>query len=83
MAPAVGTLLADLALTGETKGLDLEYFRIGRFSENPKEGCNSGIRDGRGGGGVGGRGGVHVSLYDRDLLSCLARSAVTDGDNGR
>ncbi|KAM6547862.1 hypothetical protein CsatB_019538 [Cannabis sativa] len=36
MAPAVGTLLADLALTGETKGLDLEYFRIGRFSENPK-----------------------------------------------
>uniref|UniRef100_A0A803QPD4 FAD dependent oxidoreductase domain-containing protein n=1 Tax=Cannabis sativa TaxID=3483 RepID=A0A803QPD4_CANSA len=36
MAPAVGTLLADLALTGETKGLDLEYFRIGRFSDNPK-----------------------------------------------
>lgn len=36
MAPAVGRVLADLALTGETKGVDLKYFRIGRFVENPK-----------------------------------------------
>ncbi|XP_062112271.1 probable sarcosine oxidase [Humulus lupulus] len=36
MAPAVARLLADLALTGETKGNGLKYFRIGRFVENPK-----------------------------------------------
>ncbi|PON73054.1 Sarcosine oxidase, monomeric [Parasponia andersonii] len=36
MAPAVGRVLADLALTGEANGVDLKYFRIGRFEENPR-----------------------------------------------
>lgn len=36
MAPAIGRVLADLALTGEAKGVDLKYFRIRRFEENPK-----------------------------------------------
>ncbi|KAG6739140.1 hypothetical protein POTOM_056726 [Populus tomentosa] len=36
MAPVVGRILADLALSGEAKGVDLKHFRIQRFQENPK-----------------------------------------------
>lgn len=36
MAPVVGRVLADLVLNGETNGVELEYFRIQRFKENPK-----------------------------------------------
>ncbi|KAL3747928.1 hypothetical protein ACJRO7_016706 [Eucalyptus globulus] len=36
MAPAVGKILADLALVGHADGVELEHFRIGRFEENPK-----------------------------------------------
>lgn len=36
MAPVVGKILADLALTGHADGVELEHFRIGRFEEYPK-----------------------------------------------
>ncbi|KAJ4849055.1 hypothetical protein Tsubulata_029531 [Turnera subulata] len=36
MAPVVGRVLADLVLSGETNGVELEYFRIQRFQENPR-----------------------------------------------
>ncbi|XP_050215662.1 probable sarcosine oxidase [Mercurialis annua] len=36
MAPIVGRILADLALHGETKGVDLKYFSIQRFEDNPR-----------------------------------------------
>ncbi|KAJ6697682.1 hypothetical protein OIU79_011271 [Salix purpurea] len=35
MAPVVGRVLADLVLIGEAKGVELKYFRIRRFQENP------------------------------------------------
>ncbi|KAJ9184143.1 hypothetical protein P3X46_007914 [Hevea brasiliensis] len=36
MAPLVGRILADMALCGEAKGVNLKHFRIRRFQENPK-----------------------------------------------
>ncbi|CAB4266572.1 unnamed protein product [Prunus armeniaca] len=36
LSPVVGRILADLALCGETQGVDLKHFRIARFQENPK-----------------------------------------------
>lgn len=36
MSPAIGRILADLALTGAAEGAELKYFRIGRFEENPE-----------------------------------------------
>ncbi|KAJ9167603.1 hypothetical protein P3X46_019220 [Hevea brasiliensis] len=36
MAPVVGRILSDMALCGEAKGVDLKYFRIQRFQQNPK-----------------------------------------------
>ncbi|KAE8056516.1 hypothetical protein FH972_013284 [Carpinus fangiana] len=36
MGPVVGRILADLVLTGETKGVELKHFRIQRFEENPQ-----------------------------------------------
>ncbi|TVU10110.1 hypothetical protein EJB05_43618 [Eragrostis curvula] len=41
MAPAVGRILAEMAIDGEARtaaeaGVDLAYFRIGRFVDNPK-----------------------------------------------
>ncbi|XVE53483.1 hypothetical protein DITRI_Ditri03aG0006700 [Diplodiscus trichospermus] len=36
MSPAIGRILTDLVLTGEAKGVELKYFRIARFEENPK-----------------------------------------------
>ncbi|OWM77274.1 probable sarcosine oxidase [Punica granatum] len=36
MAPIVGRMLVDLAFTGKTEGVELKYFKIGRFQENPK-----------------------------------------------
>lgn len=35
MGPVVGRILADLAVLGEAKGVELKYFKIGRFKENP------------------------------------------------
>ncbi|XP_010273588.1 PREDICTED: probable sarcosine oxidase [Nelumbo nucifera] len=35
MGPAVGRILADLALDGEALGVELSYLRLGRFEENP------------------------------------------------
>ncbi|ESR63437.1 hypothetical protein CICLE_v10008459mg [Citrus x clementina] len=36
MAPAVGRILADLVLSGEAQGVELQHFRISRFKENPE-----------------------------------------------
>lgn len=36
MAPVVGRILADLAVSGEAKGVELKHFSIRRFQENPK-----------------------------------------------
>ena len=36
MSPAIGRILADLALKGVAEGMELKYFRIARFEENPK-----------------------------------------------
>ncbi|GAV62541.1 DAO domain-containing protein [Cephalotus follicularis] len=36
MAPVVGRILADLVLIGEARGVELKYFRIGRFEDNPR-----------------------------------------------
>ncbi|KAF7129338.1 hypothetical protein RHSIM_Rhsim10G0084800 [Rhododendron simsii] len=36
MAPAVGRILADLAISGEAKGVDLKHFEMRRFEGNPK-----------------------------------------------
>ncbi|XP_065850638.1 probable sarcosine oxidase [Euphorbia lathyris] len=36
MAPIVGRILADMALNGEAKGVDMKYFKIERFQHNPK-----------------------------------------------
>ncbi|PIA43726.1 hypothetical protein AQUCO_01800051v1 [Aquilegia coerulea] len=36
MGPVVGRVLADLVINGEAQGVDLSYFRLGRFEENPK-----------------------------------------------
>ncbi|XP_057958275.1 probable sarcosine oxidase [Malania oleifera] len=36
MGPLVGRILADLALDGEAKGVELRQFRLGRFEVNPK-----------------------------------------------
>lgn len=36
MAPAVGRILADLAISGEAKGVDLKHFELRRFEGNPK-----------------------------------------------
>lgn len=36
MAPVVGRILADLALEGEARNVELKHFRIKRFEENPK-----------------------------------------------
>ncbi|MBA0568416.1 hypothetical protein Golob_005913 [Gossypium lobatum] len=36
MSPAIGRILADLALIGEAKGVELKQFRIARFEENPR-----------------------------------------------
>ncbi|WCJ30497.1 FAD-dependent oxidoreductase family protein [Euphorbia peplus] len=36
MAPIIGRILADMALYGEAKGVDMKYFKIERFQHNPK-----------------------------------------------
>ncbi|XP_072979058.1 probable sarcosine oxidase [Typha angustifolia] len=36
MGPAVGRILADLAIDGEAKGVDLRWFRMARFEKDPK-----------------------------------------------
>ncbi|EEF27281.1 probable sarcosine oxidase [Ricinus communis] len=36
MAPVIGRILADLALDGEAKGVDLNHFSIQRFRDNPQ-----------------------------------------------
>ncbi|KAF6155630.1 hypothetical protein GIB67_034725 [Kingdonia uniflora] len=36
MGPVIGRILADLVLNGETKGVELKHFRLGRFEENAK-----------------------------------------------
>ncbi|KAL3587186.1 hypothetical protein D5086_014053 [Populus alba] len=36
MAPVVGRVLADLVLSGEAKGVEMKYFRVQRFQDNPK-----------------------------------------------
>jgi len=36
MAPVIGRILAELAADGEAKGVDLKYFRIGRFRVTSK-----------------------------------------------
>lgn len=36
MAPIIGKILADLAFTGKSEGVEMKHFRIGRFEENPK-----------------------------------------------
>ncbi|GKU87472.1 hypothetical protein SLEP1_g1865 [Rubroshorea leprosula] len=36
MSPIIGRILADLVLTGEAEGVEMKYFRIARFEENPK-----------------------------------------------
>ncbi|XP_038896765.1 probable sarcosine oxidase [Benincasa hispida] len=36
MSPAIGRILAELALKGEAEGVELKYFKIARFEENPK-----------------------------------------------
>ncbi|OMO86137.1 FAD dependent oxidoreductase [Corchorus capsularis] len=35
MAPVIGRILGDLALTGEANGVELKHFRIARFQDNP------------------------------------------------
>ncbi|GMN73743.1 hypothetical protein TIFTF001_052233, partial [Ficus carica] len=35
-APAVGRVLADLALNGTAEGVELDKFRIRRFEGNPR-----------------------------------------------
>ncbi|KAF4364080.1 hypothetical protein G4B88_015114 [Cannabis sativa] len=47
------------------------------------EWCNGGIRDGRGGGGVGGRGGVHMSLRHSTFGSQWLQSGVVVRDEPR
>ncbi|XP_058068145.1 probable sarcosine oxidase [Magnolia sinica] len=36
MGPVVGRIVSDLVLDDEAQGVDLSYFRLGRFEENPK-----------------------------------------------
>ncbi|KAI4376230.1 hypothetical protein MLD38_014015 [Melastoma candidum] len=36
MAPVVGRILADLALTGTADGVELQHFRLARFNADPK-----------------------------------------------
>ncbi|KAL6207699.1 hypothetical protein ACLB2K_018653 [Fragaria x ananassa] len=36
LSPVVGRVLADLALSGEAKGVELKHFSIARFQENPQ-----------------------------------------------
>ncbi|KAK7351440.1 hypothetical protein VNO77_10912 [Canavalia gladiata] len=36
MAPVIGRILTDLAVEGETKGVDIKYFRIARFNITSK-----------------------------------------------
>ncbi|KAF8392814.1 hypothetical protein HHK36_021051 [Tetracentron sinense] len=36
MGPVVGRIVADLVLNGETIGVELKHFRLGRFEEDPK-----------------------------------------------
>lgn len=36
MSPAIGRVLADLAVDGTAERVELKYFRIARFEENPK-----------------------------------------------
>ncbi|PRQ27421.1 putative sarcosine oxidase [Rosa chinensis] len=36
LSPVVGRILADLALSGQAKGVELKHFRIARFQENPQ-----------------------------------------------
>lgn len=36
MAPAIGRILADLAITGDAKNVNLPYFSLERFKKNPK-----------------------------------------------
>ncbi|OUZ99203.1 FAD dependent oxidoreductase [Macleaya cordata] len=36
MGPVVGRILADMVLNGEAKGVELKYFRLDRFEENPR-----------------------------------------------
>lgn len=35
MSPLIGKILADLALDGAAKGVEIKYFRIARFQDNP------------------------------------------------
>ncbi|KAL0553241.1 hypothetical protein IC582_007130 [Cucumis melo] len=36
MSPAIGRILAELALKGAAEGVELKYFKLARFEENPK-----------------------------------------------
>ncbi|KNA24585.1 hypothetical protein SOVF_014340 [Spinacia oleracea] len=36
MGPVIGRVVADLVLHGETKGVELDYFKLARFDNNPK-----------------------------------------------
>ncbi|GAB4833087.1 hypothetical protein Ancab_007146 [Ancistrocladus abbreviatus] len=36
MGPVVGRVLADLVIDGVAKGVDMKYFKLGRFENNPK-----------------------------------------------
>ncbi|XP_052210050.1 probable sarcosine oxidase [Diospyros lotus] len=36
MAPAVGRIVADMVMTGEAQGVELQQFELGRFGRNPK-----------------------------------------------
>ncbi|KAI3834711.1 hypothetical protein MKX03_000320 [Papaver bracteatum] len=36
MGPAIGRILAEMVMNGEAKGVELKYFTLGRFEENPR-----------------------------------------------
>lgn len=36
MGPVIGRILADMAVDGEARGVEMKYFKIGRFDDNPK-----------------------------------------------
>ncbi|KAL5974131.1 hypothetical protein ACLOJK_030794 [Asimina triloba] len=45
MGPVVGRIVADLALCGRAEGVELEYFRLGRFEGNPLGNAKEAIND--------------------------------------
>ncbi|RZC70737.1 hypothetical protein C5167_033891 [Papaver somniferum] len=36
MGPAIGRILAEMVMNGEAKGVELKYFKLDRFEENPR-----------------------------------------------